>query len=300
MRSLLFAPADAPRKMEKALTCGADAVILDLEDSVSEAGKAAARGLTVEALAAPRACKALVRINPLSSPHALADLAAVVEAAPDAIVLPKPDSADDVTRLGLYLDALEARAGLPVGSIGLLPIATETPASLFNLGSYAKTRDRLIGLTWGAEDLPAALGAATNRGSDGGYSDVCRLARSLCLAGAATAGVAAFETVYPAFRDVEGLAAYAARGRAEGFVGMMAIHPDQVAVINTAFAPTDQELSWARKVVELFAASPGAGALALDGRMLDRPHFEQARRLLERAGSGVAGDGAHQAPAGRG
>ncbi|MFT4251047.1 MAG: CoA ester lyase [Caulobacter sp.] len=283
MKSLLFAPANAPRKIEKALAGGADAVILDLEDSVPENEKAAARRLAVEALDAPRDCKVLVRINPLSSPYALADLAAVVGAAPDAVVLPKTDGVDEVARLGFYLEALEEQAGLPVGAVGVLPIATETPASLFSLGSYARRRDRLIGLTWGAEDLPTALGATTNRGLDGAYSDVCRLARSLCLAGAAAAGTGAFETVYPAFRDLEGLAAYAARGRAEGFVGMMAVHPDQVAVINAAFTPTPEEVERARAVVDLFEASPGAGALALDGRMLDRPHFEQARRLLDRA-----------------
>ena len=284
MRSLLFAPANSARKMAKALSSGADAVILDLEDSVGEADKPLARRLAVEALAQPRSCLAMVRINPLGSPFALDDLAAVVEAGPDAIVLPKPDSADDVARLGFYLDALEARAGREIGTTGILPIATETPLSLFNLGTYAQHRARLVGLTWGAEDLPTALGATTNRGAGGGFSDVCRLARSLCLAGAAGAGVGAFETVFPAFDDPDALRAYAERGRAEGFVGMMAIHPNQVDIINRAFAPSAQEVDRAQAIVALFEASPGAGVLALDGAMLDRPHLEQARRVLTRSG----------------
>jgi citrate lyase subunit beta/citryl-CoA lyase len=164
------------------------------------------------------------------------------------------------------------------------------------LGTYAAHRARLLSLTWGAEDLPAALGASANRGEDGGYSDICRLARSLCLAGAAAAGVGAIETVFPAFRDLAGLERYAERGRIEGFTGMMAIHPDQVAVINRAFTPSETELAWARSVVALFESRPGAGALSLDGRMLDRPHFEQARRLLERAFAAVGRPGDAMAP----
>jgi citrate lyase subunit beta/citryl-CoA lyase len=282
MKSLLFAPGNSSRKMAKALESGADAVILDLEDSVGEADKAAARHQVAEILAGPRPCKVLVRVNPLLSSLALHDLASVVAHAPDAIVLPKPDSAADVVRLGLYLEALEAQAGLQVGSLGILPIATETPAALFNLQTYADHRQRLVGLTWGAEDLPTALGATTNRGERGGYSDVCRLARSLCLAGAAAAQVGAFETVYPDFNDVTGLDAYAQRGRAEGFVGMMAIHPRQVAIINHAFTPTPDEVARARTIVALFETTPGAGVLSLDGKMLDRPHLDQARRVLAR------------------
>lgn len=300
MRSLLFVPANAPRKIARALESGADAIILDLEDSVADSEKDPARDLAAEALARGPACRVLVRINPLSTPWALKDLAAVVRWAPDGIVLPKADSGEDVARLSFYLDALEAQAGLNPGVVRVLPIATETPAALFGLGTYAAHRSRLLGLTWGAEDLPAALGASTNRGEDGGYSDICRLARSLCLAGAASAGVGAIETVFPAFRNLDGLEAYAQRGRAEGFTGMMAIHPDQVAVINRAFTPSPTELAWARSVVALFEASPGAGALSLDGRMLDRPHFEQARRLLERAGAAAGAAARRESPAGLG
>jgi citrate lyase subunit beta/citryl-CoA lyase len=298
MRSLLFVPANAPRKIARALESGADAVILDLEDSVPDGEKGAARDLAAETLARSPSCKVLVRINPLFTPWALKDLAAVVRWAPDGVVLPKADSGEDVARLGFYLDALEAQTGLKAGVVRVLPIATETPVSLFNLGSYAAHRERLLGLTWGAEDLPTALGASANRGEGGGYSDVCRLARSLCLAGAAAAGVGAIETVFPAFRDLTGLEAYAARGRAEGFVGMMAIHPDQIAVINRAFTPSETELTWARSVVSLFAESPGAGALSLNGRMLDRPHIEQARRLLERAGVVAGGASGRERPPG--
>jgi citrate lyase subunit beta/citryl-CoA lyase len=289
LRSLLFAPGDAPAKMEKAAACGADAVILDLEDSVAEPNKAQARRLAAAFLAArprPRSPALWVRINPLNTADALADLAAVVAAGPDGIVLPKPDSAADVARLDHYLAALEAQAGLAGPPIAILPIATETPRSVFALGSYAGSSPRLAGLTWGAEDLPAAVGAAVSRWDDGGYTDLCRFARTVCLAGAAAAEVAPIETVYPAFRDLEGLRAYAARGRQEGFTGMMAIHPAQVAVINEVFTPSDAEIAHAQAVVSLFAAHPDAGTLALDGKMIDAPHLKLARRLLGQAGEG--------------
>jgi citrate lyase beta subunit len=274
--------------MDKAVASGADAVIFDLEDSVAEAGKADARGLVAQALTrhSGAAAQLWVRINPLSTPHALQDLAKVVAAGPAGIVLPKPDSAADAARLGDYLSALEAQAGREIGSVRILPIATETARSLFNLGGYADAKaaiPRLASLTWGAEDLPAAVGASTNQAEDGGYSDLCRLARSLCIAAAAGAEVAAIETVYPAFRDLEGLRAYATRGRREGFVGMLAIHPAQVEVINQVFTPSAAELAHARAVVELFAANPTAGALSLEGKMVDRPHLKQAQAVLTRA-----------------
>ncbi|MHB8283363.1 MAG: HpcH/HpaI aldolase/citrate lyase family protein [Caulobacteraceae bacterium] len=281
-RSWLFVPGDNPAKMDKAAASGADAVIFDLEDSVAESGKAAARGLVAQALERHLGLQRYVRINPLSTPHVLHDLAAVVAARPDGVVLPKPDSAADAVRLGDYLSALEAQAGLAIGGIRILPIATETPRSLFALGGYADAAGRLAGLTWGAEDLPAAVGAATNTAEDGGFTDLCRLARSLCLAGAAGAEVPAIETVYPAFRDLDGLRAYATRGRREGFVGMLAIHPAQVTVINQVFTPSEAELDHARAVVSLFAAHPDAGVLALDGKMVDRPHLKQAQAVLAR------------------
>ena len=296
LRSWLFVPGDAPRKLDKASGTGADVVILDLEDSVAEARKPEARRLVADFLSArpaPRATALFVRINPLAGARALADLAAVVPAGPDGIVLPKPDGAHDVARLDHYLAALEASAGLPIGRIRILPIATETPRALFTLDSYRGASDRLAGLTWGAEDLPAAVGASSNRGEDGGYSDLCRLARTLCLAGAAAAGLPPIETVYPAFRDAAGLEAYAMRGRRDGFVGMMAIHPQQVQVINAVFTPTGQELERARTVVALFEADPGTGTVAFEGRMLDLPHLKQARALLAAA---AAVDGGAQDP----
>ncbi len=284
LRSFLFVPGDSERKLAKGVGSGADALIIDLEDAVAESAKPTARALAVEALNGPRAQQLWVRINPLSTPHAAIDLDAVVAAAPDGIVIPKPDSARDLATLDALISAREAAAGLVLGRIRAMPVATETPASVFGLGSYTPATPRLAALTWGAEDLPAAVGAAVNRMPDGNYTDLCRIVRSLTIAAAANAGVPAIETVYPAFKDLDGLRAYAAQGRAEGFTGMMAIHPDQVAAINEVFTPSDDEIAHARKVVDLFAANPGAGTLALDGKMLDMPHLKQARRVLASAG----------------
>ncbi len=281
-RSWLFAPGDTPAKMAKAAASGVGAVILDLEDSVAEVNKAAARTATADFLRARPAegPQLWVRINPLSTAHAAADLAAAVPAAPNGIVLPKPDGPQDVIDLVRRLGRLEAEAGVAEGSIRILPIATETPASIFALGGYGVVGPRLIGLTWGAEDLPAAVGAQINRHPDGSFTDLCRMARSLCIAGAAAADVPAIETVYPAFKDLDGLRAYAEAGRREGFTGMMAIHPAQVAVIEAVFRPSDAEIAHARQVVALFTDNPGAGVVALDGKMLDMPHLKQAQRLL--------------------
>lgn len=284
LRSFLFVPGDSENKLAKGLGSGADALIIDLEDAVAESAKPAARGLAAEALKGPRPAELWVRINPLTTAHAAADLKAVVHAAPDGIVIPKPDSAADLARLDGLIGALEAQAGLPPGRIRVMPVATETPASVFSLGSYTAATPRLAALTWGAEDLPAAVGASVNRMPDGQYTDLCRIVRSLAIAAAANAGVPAIETVYPAFRDLAGLRAYAAQGRAEGFTGMMAIHPDQVAVIGEVFTPSPAEIAHARAVVDLFAANPGAGTLALDGKMLDLPHLKQAMRVLNAAG----------------
>lgn len=282
-RSWLFIPGDAPSKIAKAPATGADIIIFDLEDSVALSRKPEARTMVAAALlnGQPLAAPALwVRINPLVSALALADLAAIIHAAPAGIVLPKPDSADDVIKLSHYLDAFETAAGIPVGSTKILPIATETPASLFHLASYAHAGPRLAGLTWGAEDLPAAIGAISGRTEDDALTDLCRLARSLCLAGAAHANIPAIDTIYPDFRNLEGLRRTAIAARREGFSGMMAIHPAQIAVINEVMTPTEAEIAHARRVLDLFAANPGAGVLALDGKMLDQPHLNQARRIL--------------------
>lgn len=283
-RSWLFVPGDSPAKMEKALGVGADALILDLEDAVAPARKPEARTAVRDFLAAQRGAsdgpELWVRINPLSSGFADDDLAVVGEALPVGIMLPKPDSAQDVMILGTRLSELEARAGRRGPPVRILPIATETPIALFRLDGYASAGPRLAGLTWGAEDLSAAIGAVSARDEAGRLTPLFELARSLTLAGAAAAQVEAIETVYPDFRDLDGLRAYAVRGRRDGFTGMMAIHPSQVAVINAVFSPSDAELNHARRIVEAFAANPDAGALQLDGRMIDTPHLTHARRLL--------------------
>jgi len=270
LRSLLFVPGDRPERMEKALSIGADALILDLEDAVALATKPAARGAVAAFLAAERRTTLFVRVNPLDSGLIDDDLAAILPARPDGIMLPKAEGAPS-------LAALDAKL---TGDTLILPIASETPAAIFVMGSYGGVTPRLCGLTWGAEDLPAAIGAQTSREPDGSYTAPYQLARSLTLFGAHAAGVPAIETVYPDFRDLDGLAAYAARGRRDGFTGMMAIHPTQVPVINAAFAPSEAEIAHARAVVALFAANPGAGALSLDGKMVDAPHLKSAQRLL--------------------
>ena len=276
LRSLLFVPGDRPDRMEKALGAGADALILDLEDAVAPANKQVARHEVAHFLNQHNEMRILVRVNPLDSPENEKDLNAVLPSHPDGIVLPKAEGGASVAELAKRL----TERGNATAQI--LPIATETPAAIFQLGSYGGAI-RLLGLTWGAEDLPAAVGAATSRETDGSYTPPYELVRSLCLFGAAAAGVLPIDTVYPAFRDLEGLAAYAGRARRDGFLGMLAIHPDQVPVINDAFTPSEKELAHARAVIAAFEANPGAGALSLDGRMIDRPHLLQAQRILSLA-----------------
>jgi len=276
MRSLLFVPGDRPDRMEKALKAGADGLILDLEDAVAPAAKAEARKSVSAFLEANQTASLWVRINPLDGDEADSDLAAVLSAHPDGIVLPKAEGGESVNELARRL----TQRGNATARI--LAIATETPAAMFQLGTYGGAK-RLAGLTWGAEDLPAAIGASTSREENGRFTPPYELARSLCLFGAAAAGVAPIETVYPAFRDLEGLGAYAARARRDGFTGMMAIHPDQVPVVNAAFTPSEAEVAHARAVVAAFEANPDAGALSLDGKMIDRPHLVQAQRTLAAA-----------------
>ena len=276
-RSLLFVPGDRPDRMEKALGAGADALILDLEDAVAALAKAEARRHVAEFLDAHPEANLWVRVNPLETAENEKDLAAVLGAHPNGIVLPKAEGGVSVNELARRL----TERGNATAQI--LAIATETPAAMFQLGTYGGTK-RLAGLTWGAEDLPAAIGASTSREEDGRFTPPYELARSLCLFGAATAAVAPIETVYPAFRDLDGLASYAARARRDGFTGMMAIHPAQVSVINEAFTPSEAEVAHARAVVAAFDANPGAGALSLDGKMIDRPHLVQAQRTLAAAG----------------
>lgn len=276
LRSLLFVPGDRPDRMEKALGAGADALILDLEDAVAPQNKQVARHEVAHFLNQHNEARIFVRVNPLDSEENVKDLNAILPSHPDGIVLPKAEGGTSAAELAKRLSERGNATAM------ILAIGTETPAAIFQLGTYGGTR-RLIGLTWGAEDLPAAVGAATSREEDGSFTPPYELARSLCLFGAAAAGVLPIETVYPAFKDLEGLAAYAARARRDGFLGMMAIHPAQVPVINDAFTPSEAELEHARAVIAAFEANPGSGALSLDGKMIDRPHLIQAQRLLSLA-----------------
>lgn len=284
IRSWLFVPGDSDRKLAKGDTSPADALILDLEDAVAPEAKPAAREKVRDFLGArprgTRKAQLWVRINPLDD-AALIDLAAVIGGAPDGIIVPKTDGPKDIEMLGHFLDALEVREGVAPGSTGIMPVATETAKAPFHLGEFADARlPRLIGLTWGAEDLPAAIGASTNRDASGEWAFTYRWVRSATLLAAKAAGVQAIETLHADFRDAEGLRA-ACRGAAqEGFTGRLAIHPDQVAIINEAFAPSEKDVAHARRVVAAFEAAPGLGTVGLDGRMLDVPHLKQARQVL--------------------
>ena len=289
LRSLLFVPGDSERKLAKAQTSQADALILDLEDAVAPENIDRARAMVREYLQARRASKTgshqqlWVRINPIQTPKALADLAAIMPGGPDGIMLPKSDSATETITLAHYLSALEAREGLAPESTRILPVATETPRAMFALGSYHGASSRLFGLTWGAEDLSTAVGASTNRLLDGEYEFTYKLARSQCLLAASAAGIAAIDTLWSNFKDPEGLLADSKAARRAGFSGRIAIHPDQIDIINQAFTPDANETAFAQRVVDAFAGSGGAGTLQLDGRMLDRPHLTQAQKLLELA-----------------
>jgi citrate lyase subunit beta/citryl-CoA lyase len=280
MRSMLFVPADSERKLARGLEAGADALILDLEDSVAASNRPTARKLAREFLDAHRPDRVLryVRINPLASGLALDDLAAITAGQPDGILLPKCVP-EDVRTLDHYLSAFEAAAGAPQGAIRIVAIATETPQAVFALGGYAGISPRLEAITWGAEDLSACLGG-NNKTIEGEYDGPYRLARSLCLLAAAAAEVTAIDTIYTDFKDPEGLKAECLAARRSGFAAKMAIHPAQLATINEAFSVSAAERDWAERVVAAFAANPDAGTLALDGKMIDKPHLTLARRLL--------------------
>jgi citrate lyase subunit beta/citryl-CoA lyase len=287
MRSFLFAPADSDRKLEKALTSGADAVIIDLEDSVAPDRKAAARQCAAAflqtAVRLPERPRLIVRINSLPSGLADPDLDCVVAPAPDAILLPKADGAASVIHLDAKLTAREAMHGLADSHIQIIAIATETAAALFRLGSYTEAGPRLAGLTWGAEDLSADLGAEANRDATGEFFEPYRLARTLCLMGAVAARVEPIDTVYVDFRNEAGLRREAEEARRDGFTGKMAIHPAQVPIINAVFTPTSDAVAHANAIVSAFAASPGAGVVGIDGVMYDQPHLKRAQQLLARA-----------------
>jgi len=289
MRSLLFIPGDSPNKLDKGMGSGADALILDLEDSISPQRKAQARATTVaflnEARGAKERPRLYVRVNGLQTGLADDDLGAVVAGKPDGIMLPKAEGGTAVIHCDAKIAAREAILGLPDGGLDIIAIATETAAALFLAGSYAGSSKRLKGLTWGAEDLSVELGAEANRDRDGNFLAPYQLARSLCLAGAAAAQVQAIDTVFVDFRNETGLKRECEEARRDGFTGKMAIHPAQVAVINAVFTPTAEAIARAEAVIAAFAADPGAGTIGIGGVMYDRPHLERARQLLARAKS---------------
>ncbi|WP_255573696.1 CoA ester lyase [Erythrobacter sp. SCSIO 43205] len=284
MRSWLFAPGDSEKKMGKAIASEADIALLDLEDSVVPERKADARKMVADAIAsAPDRRRVWVRVNPLSGDWTEGDLDAVIAAGPGGLFLPKAEGGHDVTAFDAMITKREEAAGMAVGSTKVAALVTETAAAMFTTGTYDGA-PRLVAMSWGAEDLSSEIGASEQRGPDGEYTHIFEMARSLCLLGAIKAGVTPIETVQPEFRDLAALESRARRVRAQGFRGMLAIHPAQVAPINSAFTPSAEELAHARAIVDAFAANPTAGALQLDGKMIDRPHLALAQRLLAEAG----------------
>ena len=286
IRSLLFVPGDSERKIDKAQSSAADALILDLEDSVVPEKRAVARELCQVTLQVGGPKPIFVRVNALDTPDALLDLAAVVRGRPYGIMLPKCSSARDIHCLDRYLSALEIRDGIAPGATKVLPIITETGVSMFGAATYRQTTPRLAGLLWGGEDLAADIGARGNRDSHGHYEPIFELARSLCLLAATAARVTAVDAVYTDFRNVEGLRAETAAAARSGFAAKAAIHPDQAVIINEVFTPSADEIAHARRVVELFEGGETASVVALDGKMLDRPHLTMAKRILSRVRTG--------------
>ena len=287
MRSFLFVPGDSRKKLNKALTSGADALILDLEDSVDIPAKENAREITREFLDAhgsdDMAPALYVRINDLETPFWQEDLEAVVELAPHGIMLPKARSGEDVHRLATALDHMEDRAGIDAGDIELIILTTEVPMALLQMSSFVDAPARVTALTWGAEDLSALIGARTNRQGNGDYTSPYLLARNLCLITAAAANVDALDGVYTNFSDLDGLKGEAIEAARDGFTAKMAIHPNQVPVINEVFTPSESEIAHARKIVAAFENAENAGVVSLGGEMLDRPHLKLAERILARA-----------------
>lgn len=289
LRSLLFVPADSDRKFAKANTCGADALILDLEDSVAPGRKAFARDAVRNLLGASNYnWQFLVRINPFGTGLTLEDLAAVVRPGLDGILIPKVNGAQDVELISHYVDVLEVAAGIAPGHVKLLTVATETPAAMVGLASYTSPSKRHVAMTWGAEDLSAALGALTNKEPDGAWTFPYQVARAQCLFAAGAADVMALETLYADFRDHQGHAESCRIARRDGFVGRIAIHPDQIATINECFTPSDADIAHARRVVAAFAGQPDVGTIGIDGKMYDIPHLTAAKRTLASVGE-IAG-----------
>jgi citrate lyase subunit beta/citryl-CoA lyase len=287
MRSLLFVPADSAKKLDKAMTSGADVIIVNLEDSIAPDGKARARDSAAAFLKTAMTSAGrpymMVRVNGLQTGLTDADLDAIAAAKPDAIMLPKAEGGASVIHADAKLAVREAQCGLPDGAIKILPIATETAVALFVAGTFAGASARLIGLTWGAEDLSADIGAHANRDTQGNFLDPYRLARVLCLAGAAAATVPAIDTVYVDFRDADGFRHECEDACRDGFVGKMAIHPAQVPIINEVFTPSAKAIERAQAIVDAFAQNPGAGVVGIGGVMYDRPHLARAKQVLARA-----------------
>jgi citrate lyase subunit beta/citryl-CoA lyase len=287
MRSMLFVPADSERKMAKSLSSPADALILDLEDSVSAERRPIAREMTAAFIADARTkgakAELWVRINPLDSEDWEADLGGVMAAAPAGIILPKPSSGQDVHKLSIALAQAETRHGLESGVTRILPIVTEVPLSVLQLHTYVGSSGRLAAMSWGAEDLGAVIGSLANRDETGNFTSPYRLVRDLCLITASAAATEPMDTVYVDFRNEKGLEAETRMAKRDGFTGKMAIHPDQVALINAVFTPSADEIAHARRVSDAFAANPGAGVASLDGKMIDMPHLKLARRVLAQA-----------------
>lgn len=285
MRSMLFVPGDRPERFDKAAASGADAVILDLEDAVTADRRPQARREIAACLArGTRAVPLWVRINPVDTEDALRDLAAIVATRPDGILLPKVRDGADVQRASHWLEACEASCGFAAGSVRLVPLITERAGALLKAATFADLPARVAGLTWGAEDLAADVGASANRSADGDYEFTFALARSMCLLAAAAAGVPAIDTIDIEFRDAAAIERRARASRRQGFAAKLAIHPAQIAPIHAAFSPTADEVQWAERVLAAFRASPGLGAVAFEGGMLDKPHLRQAQRILDSAG----------------
>jgi len=286
MRSFLFVPADSEKKLAKGLASAADALILDLEDSVVADRKPLAREMARQFLAEhagqiPRP-SCVVRINARDTGLIDSDLDAVMPSRPDAVMLPKAEGGGDVSYLDAQLTLREQGHGIPIGHTRIIVVATETARAIFQLGTYAGASERLSGLTWGAEDLAADIGSEARRDAEGRYLEPFRLARSLCLFGAAAAGAQPIDAVYPPFQDIDGLRRECEEARRDGFTGKMAIHPAQIDIINAVFTPSDAAIRDAEAVIAAFAANPTAGAVSLNGRMLDMPHLKGAQRLLAR------------------
>lgn len=289
LRSLLFVPGDSEKKFARASQGNADVLILDLEDSVAPAVKPRARGIVAGWLdrAGEVSARLFVRPNPLDSGLIDDDLAAVVRPGLAGLLVPKANGADDIAAIATKLDRLEAEAGMAPLTVKIAVVATETPLAMFNLGSYTPPHPRLVGLTWGAEDLGAAIGATDNKEADGSWTFPYQVARAQCLFAAAAAGVVPIDTLYSNFRDFEGLEADCRRARRDGFLARIAIHPDQVDTINRCFSPSEDEVAQALRIVEAFAANPELGTIGIDGKMYDIPHLTAAKKTLAAAGESI-------------